>query len=42
MKELQAIEVTVNKLEYAAYRLDSFTQKLEDKVNIYIAKNKPT
>lgn len=40
MKELQDIEATVNKLECAAYRLDAFTQRLEDKVNIYLQKNK--
>lgn len=42
MKELQDIETTVNKLEYAAYRLDAFTQKLEEKVNLHLQKNKPT
>lgn len=42
MKELQEIETTVNKLEYAAYRLDAFTQRLEDKINNYIHKSKAT
>ena len=36
MQELGEIEVTVNKLENAAYRLDSYTQKLEEKINEYI------
>lgn len=40
MKELQDIENTVNKLEIAAYRLDSFSQKLEEKINVYIQKSK--
>jgi len=37
MKELEEIEVTVNKLENAAYRLDNYTQKLEEKINEYVA-----
>jgi hypothetical protein len=40
MRELKDIEVTVNKLESAAYRLDAFTQKLEEKINVHIQKNK--
>ena len=40
MKELQEIEATVNKLENAAYRLDAFSQRLEEKVNNYIQKGK--
>lgn len=40
MKELNNIESTVNKLEVAAYRLDAFTLRLEEKVNLYIQKNK--
>lgn len=38
MKELDEIEATVNKLEKAAYRLDSYTQKLEEKINEHIQK----
>ncbi|XP_070500410.1 biogenesis of lysosome-related organelles complex 1 subunit 2 [Chironomus tepperi] len=37
MKELEEIETTVNKLENAAYRLDAYTQKLEEKINEYVA-----
>lgn len=37
MKELEEIELTVNKLENAAYRLDTYTQKLEEKINEYVA-----
>lgn len=40
MLELQDIEATVSKLESAAYRLDAFTLKLEEKVNNHIQKNK--
>lgn len=40
MKELKEIETTVNKLEYAAYRLDAFTLRLEEKINAYLLKNK--
>jgi hypothetical protein len=36
MKELKDIETTVDKLEFAAYRLDSFTQKLEEKINNHL------
>lgn len=39
-KELADIEETVNKLEKAAYRLDAFTQRLEEKMNAYLVKNK--
>lgn len=42
MKELQDIETTVNKLEHAAYRLDAFSQRLEEKINAYIQKGKTT
>lgn len=42
MNELQDIENTVNKLEHAAYRLDAFSQKLEEKINTYIQKGKST
>jgi biogenesis of lysosome-related organelles complex 1 subunit 2 len=37
MKELEEIETTVNKLEAAAYRLDSYSLRLEEKINEYIA-----
>lgn len=37
MKELEGIESTVNKLENAAYRLDAYTQRLEEKINEHIA-----
>lgn len=36
MKELEEIETTVNKLEAAAYRLDAYSIKLEQKVNEHI------
>ena len=42
MQELKEIEKTVNKLESAAYKLDSFTQKLEERVNAHIQKYKTT
>ena len=42
MQELKEIEKTVNKLESAAYKLDSFTLKLEEKVNAHIQKHKTT
>lgn len=40
MKELQNIETTVSKLEFAAYRLDAFTHKLEEKIDQHLKKNK--
>jgi predicted nucleic acid-binding Zn-ribbon protein len=40
LQELEEIEVTVNKLENAAYRLDSHTLKLEEKINDHIKKLK--
>lgn len=41
-KELKEIEATVDKLESAAYKLDSFTQKLEAAINAHIQKHKVT
>lgn len=38
MKELEGIETTVNKLENAAYRLDAYTLRLEEKINEYVAR----
>lgn len=40
MLELQDIETTVNKLESAAYSLDAFTKKLDEKLNIYLINSK--
>lgn len=40
MGQLSEIESTVDKLETAAYRLDSFTQKLEEKINNHLLKIK--
>ncbi|CAO1337350.1 unnamed protein product [Diamesa hyperborea] len=40
MGQLSEIECTVDKLETAAYRLDSFTQRLEEKINNHLLKLK--
>lgn len=40
MGQLSEIECTVDKLETAAYRLDSFTQRLEEKINNHLQKIK--
>lgn len=42
MKELDGIEATVDKLEKAAYRLDSYAIKLEEKIDNHIQKQKST
>lgn len=39
-KELGEIEATVDKLEKAAYRLDSYATKLEEKIDNHIQKQK--
>lgn len=38
MEQLKVIEATVNKLETAAYRLDNYTVRLEEKINLHIQK----
>lgn len=40
MMELDGIEATVNKLEKAAYRLDSYAIKLEEKIDNHIQRQK--
>lgn len=42
LKELDGIEATVDKLEKAAYRLDSYAIKLEEKIDNHIQKQKST